>query len=145
MKQDNDSEQEYFAVVLWRDGNKKIHIVGTLAYFDGKYYFKYEQSSLKKARENNFSDIGSFNDDEKLYISENSLFNFFKKKVPENIQNTPQALKELIRTGGIKTNDDTLVIGINSVYKAALKAEFKRREQAQRAKDTQDSNADREI
>jgi len=127
--------EEYYAVVIWRDTEGKSHIVGTLAFFDGKYYYKYEKTSLKAAREKNFTDIALFNDDEKLYISENSLFNFFKMRVSSNVQETPESIEELIRKRGRSSVDDISVMPIPKVYRPAIKAEIKRIEKTQKKND----------
>lgn len=124
-------EKEYYSVVTWKDPNGKTHIVGTLAYFDGKYYFKYEHTSLKKARENNFTDIASFNDDKKLYISENSLFSFFKMRVSPKVKDKPEAMEELIRKNGKSTVDDISIIEFPERYRPAIKAEIQRLEKDQ--------------
>ena len=126
------SDNEYYSVVVWKDADGKMHIVGSLAYFEGKYYFKYEQTSLKTAREKNFTDIAAFNDDQKLYISENSLFNFFKMRVSEKVKETPEAMKELISKKGKSTVDDISVMELPKVYRPALKAEIKRIEKDQK-------------
>ena len=127
--------EEYYAVVIWRDTEGKSHIVGTLAFFDGKYYYKYEKTSLKAAREKNFTDIASFNDDEKLYISENSLFNFFKMRVSSNVQETPESIEELIRKRGRSSVDDISVMPIPKVYRPAIKAEIKKKKKTQKEND----------
>lgn len=127
----NIENEEYYAVVVWKDNEGKVHIVGTLAYFNGKYYFKYEQAPLKNARSKNFSDIGSFNDDKKLYISENSLFDFFKMRVSPKVQNTPQSMLELIKKKGRSTIDDISVEPVPKVYSPAIKAEIERIEREQ--------------
>ncbi len=123
--------EEYYSVVVWKDLNGKSHIVGTLSYFNGKYYFKYEQTSLDKARENNFTNVAGFNDDEKLYVSENSLFNFFKMRVSPTIQEHPAALGKLIETRGRNTNDDISIMPIPKGYHPAIKAEIQRMEKNQ--------------
>lgn len=125
-------EQEYYSVVVWQDLDGKSHIVGTLAYFDGKYYFKYERASLRAAREKNFTDIASFNDDNKLYISESTLFNFFKMRVSEKVQEKPEALAELIEKRGRSSVDDISVMDVPKVYRPALKSEIQRIEKDQK-------------
>ena len=129
---EENKKKEYYAVVMWKDAEGKSHIVGSLAYFEGKYYFKYEESSLKGAREKNFTDIAAFNEERKIYISENSLFNFFKMRVPEKVQEKPEAMEELIRSKGKKTGDDISVMELPKVYRPALKAEMKRIEKDQK-------------
>lgn len=123
--------EEYYSVVVWKDTEGKLHIVGTLAYFEGKYYFKYEQASLRKARDKNFTDIASFNDDERLYVSENSLFNFFKMRVSERVKETPAAMNELIQKRGRSTVDDISILEVPKSYRPAIKAEMKRIEKNQ--------------
>lgn len=127
-----NEEKEYYAVVIWEDLDGKSHIVGTLAYFEGKYYFKYEKASLKSARAKNFTDIAAFNDDNKLYISENSLFNFFKMRVSDKVQEKPEALAELIQKHGRSSVDDISVREIPKIYRPALKAEIQRIEKDQK-------------
>lgn len=131
----SENEKEYYSVVVWKDLEGKSHIVGTLAYFDNKYYFKYEQTSLKKAREKNFTDIASFNDEELLYISENTLFNFFKMRVSKNVKEKPEAMAELIQRRGKSSIDDISVLEIPKVYQPAVKAEIKRIEKDQKEKE----------
>ena len=131
----SENEKEYYSVVVWKDLEGKSHIVGTLAYFDKKYYFKYEKTSLKKAREKNFTDIASFNDEEKLYISENTLFNFFKMRVSKNVKETPEAMAELIQRRGKSSVDDISVLEIPKVYRPAVKAEIKRIEKDQKERE----------
>ena len=128
-------KNEYYSVVIWTDADKKIHIVGSLVYFEGKYYFKYEQTSLKKAREKGFTDIGSFTDDNKLYISKNSLFDIFKRRVSKKVQETPEAMKELISKQGKSTVDAISIREISKIYRPAIKAEIKRLEKDQKEKD----------
>lgn len=125
-------DEEYYAAVVWKDIDGKHHIVGTLAYFDGKYYFKYEQTSLKEARGKNFNDVASFNDDKKLYISEHSLFSYFKTKVSPGVKEIPAAMAELIETRGKSTNDDISIIPFPKTYQLALKAEIQGMERAQK-------------
>lgn len=122
----NQTNEEYYAVVVWKDNENKAHIVGTLAYFDSKYYFKYEQASLRNARDKGFIDVASFNDDEKLYISENTLFSYFKMRVSNAVKKMPTAMAELIETRGRSTNDDISVLPFPERYKPAIKAEIRR-------------------
>ena len=131
----DEEEKEYYAVVIWKDIEEKSHIVGTLAYFDKKYYFKYEKTTLKAARDKNFTDIGSFNDDDKLYISENSLFNFFKMRVSLNVQEKPEAMEELIIKKKKSSVDDISIMQIPKTYRPAVKSEIKRLEQEQKRKE----------
>lgn len=146
MEENSKKEQtneEYYAAVVWKDLDGKHHIVGTLAYFDGKYYFKYEQTSLKEARGKNFNDVASFNDDKKLYISEHSLFSYFKTKVSPGVKEIPAAMAELIATRGRSTNDDIYIMPFPKTYQLALKAEIQGMERAQ--KEAEEKKAKKQV
>ena len=142
----DEKKEEYYAAVIWKDLDGKHHIIGTLAYFDGKYYFKYEQTRLNEAREKNFIDVASFNDDDKLYISEHSLFSFFKMRVSEKFKEVPGALGELIETGGRSATDDISIMAIPEAYREAIKAEIqgieKRQEEEENKKKEANSRED---
>lgn len=134
MEQEKDNNQEeYYAVVCWEDQNGKTKIVGTLAYFEGKYYFKYEQTALNEILDENpvFTGVAGFELDNELTISENALFTFFQLRVRPEIRKKPEALRVLIETRGKSPTDAISVMPIPKTYQPAIKAEMQRIEKDQ--------------
>ena len=90
---------DFMFYVKWKDGEKKEisreHIVGILAYINGKYYLK--GKNIKEVNEqlveSIFDGIPPYKDS-KLHISDD-LFEFFRMKIPlENRDNPYEILKE---------------------------------------------------
>lgn len=133
MEQETEKKEEYYAVVCWEDQNGKTRIVGTLAYFEGKYYFKYEQTALNEILEENplFTGVAGFDLNDELIISENALFTFFQLRVRPEIREKPEALRVLIETRGKSPTDAISVMPISATYQPAIKAEMQRIEKDQ--------------
>ena len=126
-------QEEYYAVVCWKNQNGKTKIVGTLAYFEGKYYFKYEQAAVNEILDENpvFTGVAGFDLSDELTISENALFTFFQLRVRPEIREKPEALRVLIETRGKSQTDSISVMPIPKTYQPAIKAEMQRIEKNQ--------------
>lgn len=133
MEQETQKQEEYYAVVCWEDQAGKTKIVGTLAYFEGKYYFKYEKTALDEILKDNpaFTGVAGFDLNDELIISENALFTFFQLRVRPEIREKPEALRVLIETRGKSPTDSISVMPISKTYQPAIKAEMQRIEKDQ--------------
>ena len=126
-------QEEFYAVVCWEDQDGRVKVVGTLAYFAGKYYFKYEKTALDEILEKNpaFTGVAGFDLNDELVISENALFTFFQLRVRPEIREKPEALRVLIETRGKSPTDAISVMPISKTYQPAIKAEMQRIEKEQ--------------
>lgn len=127
------NQEEYYAVVCWENQNGRTKIVGTLAYFEGKYYFKYEQTAINEILNENpvFTGVAGFDLGDELTISENALFTFFQLRVQPEIREKPEALRVLIETRGKSQTDSISVMPVPKTYQSAIKAEIQRIEKNQ--------------
>ena len=74
--------EDYYFYVLWRDAKDVSHKVGILARINGSYYMKpyIQMEDENSIYHKGFRGVPTFSED-KLYKSENRLFDFFERRL----------------------------------------------------------------
>jgi len=84
--------------------NKK-YVIGALCKENQKYFFKLNSNGLKEARQAGFFQKLEFNDENKIYSSQ-ELFTMFKVRIFEPEKYTDEQMKEYLNKYGLEEYDE---------------------------------------